>query len=132
MNASASKGLLAALILTLTLLSACGGGGDNCPSCHDDARGDGYGGLVFGSAGDDSNARDLKDECGFDIYNNHNGGGGDTLEIAGCYSGGTPGLVLAWAYQSFSSYRICNPGYSGDLSTPLAPGECRVIGSYFR
>jgi hypothetical protein len=123
--------VLLATMLVLVGALGCGSSSYDCPSCDDPATASSYGRFTFGEAGDDGTARKIQEECGFDIFDGHNGGSGDTLEIASCWSNGVPGLVMAWAFSEFSSYRVC-PGYSGNIAPPLAQGECRVVGRYFR
>jgi len=76
----------------------------------------------------------LREECGFEYDDNHRGAIGDTLQVAGCFSGGVPGVTFAWAFNAFASYRICRPGFSSDVSgiEDIDAGECRVVGRYFR
>lgn len=122
-----SVSLFSSLLLGLFLASCGGGDSFDCPSCHDEVRSNGYGRFIFGQAGYDSAAREIVDNCEFRIYNGHNGGSGDTLQIAGCYVGDKPGVIFEWAYNSFRRYAVCNPGYKGD-SPQLKPGECYNAG----
>jgi hypothetical protein len=109
-------------------LAACGDGGGSCVECDDDATGSGIGSLVIGQ-GKDSDAK----KCGFDKYRGHNGGVGDTLEVAGCKENGSYGVVLVWAYGEFDGYRVCSPGFKGTVNgNPLAPGQCVTNSLYIR
>jgi len=122
----ALKTLTACMIAALAATAGCGSGDDfDCPSCHDEARGDGYGRFTFYASGNDDTARAIVKNCGFSVYDGHDGGYGDTFEIAGCFSHGVPGVTLVWAYEQFSAYRICDPGYEG-VYPPLEPGQCLI------
>jgi hypothetical protein len=118
--------------MLLCLAAGCDGDGDDCPPCDAEATDQGYGSLVFGQEGPDATARKLIDECGFRVHNGHNGGIGDTLQIGSCEANGEVGVVLVWAFNDFSGYRVCRPGFRGTITPPLGDGECRVVGSFFR
>lgn len=130
------KTLALLVFLVPVLLVACGGGdgggGGNCPRCDAAASDQGYGDLVFGTAGPDAKAREIVDDCGFRVHNGHNGGVGETLQIGGCEAQGELGVILVWSFQEFSGYRVCRPGFRGDIDPPLGDGECRIVGSNFR
>jgi len=59
---------------------------DGCVSCGDTITWTSYGNLNLNSAGRDSTARDIISSCGWHVHNGHNGGYGDTLQIASCFS----------------------------------------------
>ena len=67
---------------------------------------------------DDSYAWKMLNTCtGWGIVGGHEGGTGDTLEIGAC----NDGLVLIWAYNSFSSIRL-SQGWTGNTDTNLGIG----------
>jgi len=67
---------------------------------------------------DDSHAWQMLNTCtGWGIVGGHEGGTGDTLEIGAC----NDGLVLVWAYNSFSSIRLAQ-GWTGNTDTNLGIG----------
>ncbi|MFA5186001.1 MAG: hypothetical protein WC551_05920 [Patescibacteria group bacterium] len=68
---------------------------------------------------DDSYARQMLDKCpGWSIHDGHNGGIGDTLEIASCDNG----IVLTWAYNRFFSIALSS-GWAGKTSSGVVNGS---------
>ena len=106
---------------------------DPCIPCDAQARIDGIGRLTFEHAGDDNAARELMASCRYSVHNNHNGGTGDTLQVGLCTVDGEFGIILVWAYQEFTGYRVCRPGFQGVLLDESGFTEgCRTVGRYFR
>jgi hypothetical protein len=104
-----------------------------CLQCDSSADVSCIGDLCFNRVGGDEAARRLITNCGFQIFNRHNGGVGDTLEIATCISDNLdPGIVLVWAFNSFTGYRVCRPNFTGSFSEPGFDIGCRIVGNHFR
>lgn len=89
-----------------------------CPSAGENTTFDNYGRLQIGNFGNDSCARKLVDRCGWHVYNGHNGGYGDTLEVA------PPGeeVVLRWAWNNFS-WMYFFSGWTGETSKGIGMGS---------
>lgn len=126
-------------LLTLfvsAFVASCGSNDDNgvdCVPCNAQARADGIGPLQFRNAGDDSAARDLISACGYQVHNNHNGGTGDTLQVGSCLQqNGEFGIILVWAFNEFSGYRVCRPGFEGEFFEAGFTQGCKIVGSFFR
>ena len=106
---------------------------DPCIPCDAQARIDGIGRLTFEQAGDDNAARELMASCRYNVHNNHKGGTGDTLQVGFCAVDGEFGVILVWAYQEFTGYRVCRPGFQGGFLDGSGFTEgCRTVGRYFR
>ncbi len=96
-----------------------------CPSCEELLTWDTtqnnnstYGEISTLSVWPDAYAWQMIDECpGWGIYQGHQGGIGDTLEISSC----NDGLVLVWAYGYFSHISV-SEGWTGKTDTDLAIG----------
>src|SRR3989338_4279430 len=127
------KGVFFPVIILFTLLFAgCGSdgsgeGGDNkydscpnfyCPSIEDNVTWDSYGGLQIGNFGNDNCAKKLISDCGWHVYQGHNGGYGDTLEVA------PPGeeAVLRWAWNNFS-WMYLFQGWQGSTAEGISMGS---------
>ncbi len=80
----------------------------NCPSIGDNITWNSYGSFELNNEGRDSSARRIVSECGWHVYNGHNGGYGGTLQIA------SPGeeVIFVWAYNSFYGFML-NNGWKG-------------------
>ncbi len=77
------------IIGALAFIACCSSGDSNdgnrgCLNCDKRITWSSYGSYKFKKAGDDSTARDLVDDCGWHVYGSHNGGYGDTLQVASC------------------------------------------------
>jgi hypothetical protein len=111
--------LLGVVLSALTVFDGCGSGKDvACPSTSENITWNSYGQLSFGNEGDDSTARSILSKCSWHVFGGHNGGVGDTLEVA---SSGEE-VVLAWAYNNFSSYRVAT-GWTGTTDKGLKMGD---------
>ena len=127
-NAKQQKLLLAPLLTTILFLSGCGSGDKppvdtfHCPSVSNSATFRSYGQFAFGSAGDDSIARRITSDCGWHIFAGHNGGLGETLEVA------SPNeeVVFAWANSGFSAFRVTN-GWIGQTDRGAKLGDSSTV-----
>jgi len=99
-----------------------GSSGQVCPSCSDGTTDTSFGPFVFNSAGDDSTARRFVSNCGFAVARGHNGGTGDTLQVAGC--GG--GVELVWSNTKFTAYRV-SVGWTGQTDRGVKIGQTRSV-----
>lgn len=79
-----------------------------CPTIYDNITWKSYGPFSMNNAGRDSAARRIITECGWHVFNGHNGGYGDTLQIASV----NEEVVLVWAYNDFYGFRVVN-GWQG-------------------
>ncbi len=97
-----------------------------CPSCDELLTWDTskhwnttYGAVSTNSTWSDSYARQMLIACdGWSIYDGHDGGIGDTLEIASC----NDGVVLVWMGDRFSGFNL-SQGWTGKTSTGIAIGS---------
>lgn len=80
----------------------------NCPSLSDDITWNSYGSFELKKAGNDSTARKIISECGWHVFNRHNGGYGDTLQIAPR----NEEVVFIWAYNKFYGF-VLYDGWRG-------------------
>ncbi len=77
-----------------------------------------YGKISTSATWDDSYAWQMLNACpGWSIFDGHEGGIGDTLEIGTC----NYGLVLRWTFGSFSSIQL-SQGWTGKTDTGLVIG----------
>lgn len=96
-----------------------------CPGCDELLSWDAttadrasYGGISTDSTWDDGYAWMMLDACpGWSIHEGHEGGIGDTLEIASCDGG----LVLIWIGDRFSAVEV-SKGWTGKTDTSFAIG----------
>ena len=93
-------------------------GGFTCPTIGDDVTWSSYGSYQFNKSGNDSTARNIISKCGWHVHNNHNGGYGDTLQVA------SPNgeVILVWAYNSFYAYKLSS-GWSGKTERNIKIGD---------
>lgn len=112
--------VLLVITFAAVLARGCGflGLGFDCPSLNDDVTWSSYGRFRFGNAGDDSTAKDCVSRCGWHVFRGHNGGFGDTLQVA---SSGEE-VVFAWAYNNFSAYRV-RKGWTGQTDRGVRLGD---------
>jgi len=109
--------LLAVLFL---LIIGCGKDNDfNCPSCDENITWNSYGDFEFEESGDDSTGWKLESKCGWSVYNGHQGGYGDTLELSSC---GNNGVIFVWAYQTFHAFRV-SEGWNGKTDKGIGIGD---------
>jgi len=112
----------AALLITLLAMAGCQAlsSGDNfrCPTTADNVTFQSYGRFSMGNSGDDSTARKIISNCNWHVFDNHNGGIGETLEVA------SPNeeVVLVWAFNSFSGFRL-TPKWSGKTDKGAKLGD---------
>ncbi len=86
----------------------------NCPSTNDNVTWDSYGRYGLRGVGNDSAARDIVANCGWHVSSTHNGGYGNTLQIA------SPNeeVIFVWAYNSFYAYKLSS-GWRGHTAEGL-------------
>jgi len=111
-------------IIWVCLLLSCGKNDDTgfhfyCPSCNETITWQSYGNFVFKGSGDDSMGWKLKSDCGWSIYNGHEGGYGETLELSSC---GSNGVIFVWAYQTFYAFRVAE-GWQGKTKEGIGIGD---------
>lgn len=133
----ARAGVWLLTLFVTAFVASCGNNDDDnrvdCVLCNAQARANGIGSLQFQNAGNDSTARQLISACGFQIHNNHNGGFGDTLQVGSCIQqDGEFGIILVWAFNEFSGYRVCRPGFQGEFFQAGFTQGCKIVGSFFR
>ena len=68
--------------------------------------------------GRDSTARNILTKCGWHVHNNHNGGVGNTLQVASP----DESVILVWAFNSFRSYRL-SEGWQGKTEKGIGIGD---------
>jgi hypothetical protein len=111
------------LLLCLLLLAACAEEEEeftfHCPRCDETVTWDAYGGFRFGNVGDDATARRLVAECGWHVQGGHNGGVGDTLQVAACSQ---EGVILVWAFNSLHAVRLAD-GWTGTTENGIGLGD---------
>lgn len=120
------------LLVSITLLLIGVGGCEPddeevvCPRCDDVLSWDtaakrhtAYGALSLEYPKDDSYAWQILDKCpGWNIYEDHKGGTGDTLEIVSCNNG----VKLIWAFDHFFSVQL-SQGWTGATVSKMAIGS---------
>ena|ERR1022692_1706328 len=104
------------VVSTISLMPACGNFG--CPSLNDNVTWMSYGHFNFGSAGDDGTARNCVLHCGWSVFEGHNGGFGDTLQVASS----SAAVVFAWAYNNFAGFRVTQ-GWTGETDRGAKLGD---------
>lgn len=115
---------LVIVILTITALTLTGcqalssGESFRCPTTVDNVTFQSYGAFTMGNSGDDSTARKIVSACNWHVFDNHNGGIGDTLEVASP----SEEVVLVWAFSNFSSFRL-TPGWTGKTDRGAMLGD---------
>ena len=103
-----------AMVCSVFLVFAvgCGTSGDEetpfCPSISDDATWNSYGHFVMNDSGNDQTARRIVSECDWHVYSGHNGGYGDTLQVASR----DEGVVLVWAFNDLYGVSLVE-GWTG-------------------
>lgn len=111
--------ILAIAALTFTGCQTLSSGDDfRCPTTADNVTFQSFGSFAMGNAGDDSTARNIVSTCGWHVFDNHNGGIGETLEVA------SPNeeVVLVWAFNSFSGFRLTK-GWTGKTDRGAKLGD---------
>lgn len=79
-----------------------------CPSTSNHITWNSYGHFTLKEEGRDATARDIVEACGWHVHNNHNGGYGNTLQVA------SPNeeVIFVWAYNSFNGFNV-EEGWNG-------------------
>ncbi len=125
--ARAVAGRFTILLLLAFALVFVDGCAFDCPSVQDNVSWTSYGRFQFGRSGHDSTARKIISHCACQVFNGHNGGLGDTLEVS------PPGqsFVLVWAHNDFSGYRVTS-GWKGvtDRGAKLGDSAATFQGLY--
>ncbi|TQV87250.1 hypothetical protein [Aliikangiella coralliicola] len=109
-------------LFMLIFFAGCNSGSDSdsfdCPLLNDDVSWLSFGDYVFKNSGRDSTARNILSNCGWHVHNNHNGGVGNTLQIA------SPGeeIILVWAFNSFRAFRV-SEGWRGQTERGISIGD---------
>jgi hypothetical protein len=93
----------------------------DCPSPQNNISWSSYGRFTLSEAGSDSTARQIVSECGWHVFGGHDGGFGDTLQVA------PPGeeVVLVWAFNSFSMF-VVGDGWGGATHRGSRIGDSRA------
>lgn len=98
-----------------------------CPTCNDTLTPDGYGQWRFNNTGPDGtytlyntdpNFVRIIGDCGWTIYNHHDGGIGDTYEVTSC----NQGVILKWAYKVFREATV-QEGWYGCTDKGIRIGD---------
>lgn len=111
--------VLAIAALTFTGCQTLSSGDDfKCPTTADNVTFQSYGAFAMGNSGDDSTARKIISSCGWHVFGGHNGGTGDTLEVASP----SEEVVVVWAFNNFSGFRL-TPGWSGKTDRGAKLGD---------
>ena len=92
-----------------------------CLYCDDTISWNSYGKAKLDKYKPDRRAWDLVDYCGWEVYQGHRGGVGDTLEVYNCGDGQTTGVRLVWAWNTFSRYYVYN-GWTGATKKGIGIG----------
>lgn len=116
------KLLIVMLTITALTLTGCqtlnSGDGFRCPTTADNVTFQSYGAFAMGNSGDDSTARNIVSTCGWHVFDNHNGGTGETLEVASPHEE----VVFVWAFNTFSGFRL-TPGWTGQTDRKAKLGD---------
>jgi hypothetical protein len=96
-----------------------GDDGFSCPACDDNVTINSYGTFEFEKEGDDSTARRIVSECGWHVQGGHNGGIGNTLQVASC---GNEGVIFVWAFNDFHAFRVA-AGWEGQTEQGTRIGD---------
>ena len=100
----------------LTTFAGCDG--FQCPPCNATVTWNSYGDFEFTKEGDDATARRLVSECNWHVQGGHNGGVGETLQVAAC---GNEGVTLGWAFNEFHAFRLAD-GWQGKTKEGIGIG----------
>jgi len=89
-----------------------------CPDIDDNITWTSYNDLVFENSGNDSCARKIISQCEWHVHNNHNGGVGETLQVA------SPGeeVILVWAFNDFHGFKV-SQGWTGSTQKNINIGD---------
>jgi hypothetical protein len=115
---------LACMLVLLSLLGcdqqeeAC-----RCPACDEQVTLSSYGSYRFANEGNDTTARCLVARCGWHVQGEHNGGVGDTLQVASC---GNEGVIFVWAFNDFHAFRLA-VGWTGETEDGIRIGATLLI-----
>ena len=94
-------------------LNGTGSGALRPPTSADDVHADwtALGGFTFHEEGDDSTARTLIRDYGWEVFEGHDGGPGGTLQIVDP----SGAVVLIWAHNLFNGF-ILRDGWTGQTA----------------
>jgi len=95
-----------------------GSGGFYCPNCNETVTWESYGNAKFYEFGNDDWGWRLNSSCGWRIYDGHEGGYGDTLQLASC----NDGVIFVWAWQTFRGL-ILSEGWKGQTEKGIMIGD---------
>lgn len=111
----------------LLISGGCGGNTSqrdtfHCPSISDGVTFASYGSFTFGAAGPDSIPRRIISDCSWHVFGSHNGGTGETLEVA------SPNdeVVFVWSFGNFSAFRLTK-GWAGQTDRGLRLGDSATM-----
>lgn len=92
--------------------------GWNCPTTSNNITWRSYGSYDMNSEGMDSTARKIVSDCGWHVHSGHNGGYGDTLQVA------SPDeeVVFVWAYNDFYGFRVITD-WTGETANGVKMGS---------
>jgi hypothetical protein len=111
-------GRVAILLLLPFALVFVDGCAFDCPSDKDNVSWTSYGRLQFGGSGPDLTARKIISHCSCNVFEGHDGGLFDTLEL----SPRSHSFVLVWAHNAFSGYRVTS-GWKGVTDRGVRLGD---------
>lgn len=93
----------------------------NCPTCADNVSWDGYGEWRFREVGyDGSNGSSLNIEmdCGWRIYENNEGGIGETYQVYSCDTG----VIFIWRWSNLGAV-VLGKGWEGSTTEGIRIGD---------
>lgn len=114
---------LVVLLLSVFLVTGCGDDEDfRCPLLSDNVSWNSYDGYDFEQEGPESTARRIVSECGWHVFGGHNGGSGDTLQVA------SPNeeVVFVWAFNDFLAFRLIE-GWIGETRRGAKLGDHTTV-----
>jgi hypothetical protein len=88
-----------------------------CPTTFELVTWDKYGKIELDDFGWDECARKLISKCGWHVYGGHNGGSGDTLQVATQ----NEGVILIWAWNNLE-WIILKAGWTGTTAEGIGIG----------
>ena len=120
-------GRVAMLLFLAFVLVFVDGCAYDCPSVQDNVSWTSYGRFQFGKSGRNVTARKIITHCGCHVFEGHNGGLFDTVQV----SPPSHSFVLVWANHDFSAYRVTS-GWTGvtDRGAKLGDSAATFQGLY--
>jgi hypothetical protein len=109
--------LLIWFVLFAVVTSTCSKLREECPHCNEDATWTKYGNVEMDKTGYDGALDESLDgthieyDCGWQIYQGHAGGIGNTYEVTSCHTS----VVLIWMNGVFSAMEL-NENWEGSLN----------------